>query len=271
MVDVAARALQPIGAFEHLQADSQKHGLRAYDCSKPIVSLHIPKTAGVSFRATLNGWFGADGLHLHYRGSLGEAPERLKLGAGDCVHGHFNRVRGLGALAYYPKASQFITFLRDPFDRFVSQWRYLHFQQRHAVNIPALDDSPTFEQWFERRAKATASGEDPFSFIAQLPWPVSAENADKAFDRGYVAVGITEKYDVSVRAIALALGFPPPQVTVHVNRADDAHRQGDPTDDYGAWRAAHREAFAIEYTVYEAACRSLAASLQAAALRLPLS
>ncbi len=236
--------------------------MRPYDPSLPLVSLHIPKTAGSSLRSTLADWFGKDRLRLHYRGAQGEVPERFTLGAGQCAHGHFNRVRGIGALDYYPQVRQFVTFLRDPFARFISQWRYLHFQRRMGVAVPALDDNPTFADWFDRRAEALAQtetkGEDPFSFLAQLPWPVTAEDPSSAFDRDYVAVGIMEDYDTSVRVLAAALGFAAPAAPIHVNRADDPHRNGDPTADFPEWRAPHRDAFAIEYAVYEAGRARLA-------------
>lgn len=226
--------------------------MRPYDQTLPLVSLHIPKTAGTSLRSTLTDWFGPDRLFLHYRGHHGEAPERFELGAGHCVHGHFNRLRGIGALDYYPDARQFVTFLREPFARFISQWRYLHFQQRMGVTVPALDDNPTFADWFARRAEAMAQGEDPFSFLGQLPWTIPADDPASAFDRDYVAVGVMEDYQNSVRVLAAALGFTPPTATLHINRADDPHRNGDPTADFPEWREPHREAFAIEYAVYEA-------------------
>jgi len=34
--------------------------MRSYDPSLPLVSLHIPKTAGTSLRSTLVDWFGND-------------------------------------------------------------------------------------------------------------------------------------------------------------------------------------------------------------------
>ena len=73
-----------------------------------------------------------------------------------------------------------------------------------------------------------------------------------AFDTDYVAVGIMEDYDNSVRALATALGFTPPAGSMHINRADDPHRNGDPTADFPEWREPHQKAFALEYAVYEA-------------------
>lgn len=263
MHQMTSSTFEQISRVETPRAGIRASASQAYDPSQLLISLHVPKTAGTSFCTSLKSWFGDDRLFLHYRDAA-DPVRHDGAGARACVHGHFNRVRGIGALAYYPEARQFITFLRDPFSRFVSQWRYLHFQRRSGVPVPALDDNPTFGQWFDRRAIAASQGEDPFSFLAQLPWPVTADNADQAFDHGYIAVGILEAYDASVRVLAKALGFPPPQAVIHVNRADDAHRSGDPTETYGEWQAAHREAFALEYTVYEAGRRHLLAALPAA-------
>lgn len=233
--------------------------MSSYDRSQPLISLHIPKTAGSSLREALQGWFGAD-LALHYRGDQGEPPVKVALRPGLCVHGHFNRLRGIGALDYYPAASQFIVFLREPFDRFVSQWRYLHFQQRSGVRVPDLDDQPSFETWLDRRQAASEAGEDPFSTMAQLPWPV-APGVDP-FGEPYVFVGVMERYAESLAGLADALGFPRPPAA-HVNRASDAFRQGDPEGDFERFRRRHEQSFTLEHEVYVAACRRLTRDLLA--------
>ncbi|WP_374573227.1 hypothetical protein [Phenylobacterium sp.] len=224
-----------------------------YDPGRLLVSLHIPKTAGSSLREALAGWFGQD-LALHYRGDQGEPPIRHAPRPGLCVHGHFNRLRGIGALDYYPAADQFITFLREPFDRFVSLWRYLHFQKRSGVLVPDLDDDPTFETWLERRREASEAGDDPFSFLAQLPWAIAPGQAADPFGPQFLFVGLVERYDSSLAGLAEALGksAPPP---VHVNRASDAFRKGDPAGDFAAFRARHEAAFPLEHAVYAAAER----------------
>jgi len=235
--------------------------MSSYDPGQALISLHIPKTAGSSLREALQGWFG-ENLALHYRGAQGEPPEKAVLRPGLCVHGHFNRLRGIGALEYYPTASQFIVFLREPFDRFVSQWRYLHFQHRSGVAVPELDDQPSFETWFDRRLAASQLGEDPFSTPAQLPWPV--EPGADPFGAPYVFVGVMERYAESLAGLADALGFPRP-IATHVNRASDAFRQGDPDGDYAGFRPRHERSFIVEHEVYAAACRRLAQDLGAAA------
>ncbi|MET0274220.1 MAG: sulfotransferase family 2 domain-containing protein [Phenylobacterium sp.] len=232
----------------------------AYDRSQLLISLHVPKTAGTSLRQMLQGWFG-ENLAFHYRGDRGEAPAVAEARPGLCVHGHFNRCRGLGALEYYPGASQFIVFLRNPFERFVSQWRYLHYQQRSGVLVPELDDRPTFAQWLDRRRAASEAAEDPFSFIAQLPRPLTLDAAAHGpFGPEFLFVGLVERYAESASALGAVLGFPRAD-PAHLNRASEARRRGDPTDDFSALRRTHERAFPLEYAVYEAAERRLAATL----------
>jgi hypothetical protein len=249
------------------QTASPAEALRAYDPGRPLFSLHVPKTAGTSFRNDLESWFGAD-LALHYRGDQGEAPLRHALRPGLCVHGHFNRLRGIGARQYYPEASQFIVFLRDPFDRFVSTWRYLHFQIRMGVHQPDFADRPDLETWLERRRRAAEAAveEDPFSFLAQLADPADPADPATVFGPEYLAVGVTERYAQSVELFAAVLGRRPPQQVTRLNLADEAHRAGDPEHVRPDLRCAYERAFPLEYAVYEAAEARLDAGRRALGL-----
>jgi hypothetical protein len=230
--------------------------MHRYDPEKLLISLHIPKTAGSSLRAALTGWFG-DKLALHYRGARGEPPALADVRPGMCIHGHFNRLRGIGALQFYPQASQFIVFLRNPFDRFVSQWRYLHFQRRQGILTPELERAPDFTAWLDARRRAAEAGEDPFSFLAQLPTSVrDAREAAELFGR-FLFVGVVEHYGASLAALGKVLARPE-QPPIRVNAATDAFRQGDPSDDMAGFRAAHERAFPFEYEVYEAGRRRAA-------------
>jgi hypothetical protein len=236
---------------------------RAYDPGRPLFSLHVPKTAGTSFRKDLEAWFGPDRLALHYRGDHGEAPARAELRPGLCVHGHFNRLRGIGVRQYYPQADQFIVILRDPFDRFVSTWRYLHFQIRSGVAQPEFADRPDLDTWLERRRRAAEAGEDPFSFLAQLADPTDPTDPAAAFGPQYLAVGLTERYAESVQLFAAVLGRTPPDTVTRLNLADDAHRAGDPKDARPDLRRVYEQAFPLEYAVYQAAAARLDAGRRA--------
>lgn len=240
---------------------------RRYDPERPLFSLHVPKTAGTSFRNDLEAWFGRENMAFHYRGDQGEAPPRAALRAGLCVHGHFNRLRGIGVREYYPQADQFIVMLRAPFDRFVSTWRYLHFQIRSGVSVPDFADRPDLRTWLERRIAAGADvREDPFSFLAQLADAADPADPAAVFGRQYLAVGVSERYAESVELIAAVLGRAPPAAVTRLNRADEAHRRGDPESDHAGLRQVYAEAFPLEYAVYEAAVARLEAGRRALGL-----
>lgn len=78
-----------------------KEFVRDFDPEKPLIFLHIPKTAGISCRQIFEGWYGGN-LLLHYFDEVtGSMPEVHDLSRGSVggesvvVYGHFNRVRGL--------------------------------------------------------------------------------------------------------------------------------------------------------------------------------
>ncbi|WP_396595202.1 sulfotransferase family 2 domain-containing protein [Brevundimonas sp. R86498] len=219
-----------------------------YDPRRTLVSLHVPKTAGTSFVDALTTWFGPEHLHFHYRAKAGTWPELTSGRPGLCVHGHFNRVRGFGGRVSYPDANQFIVFLRNPFDRFVSQWLYLHYQLEQGFVIPDLADGPDFGTWLNRRRAAAEAGEDPFSFLAQLADPADPSNVAATFGPDYVAIGLTERYEQSLALFARQLGRTAPAAS-WVNRA-----RGEAAP-FADWRPAHERAFPLEYAVYGEAVR----------------
>jgi hypothetical protein len=223
-----------------------------YDPAAPLLSLHVPKTGGTSLREVLAAWFPNGRLIFHYRDGAA-LPSRHSLKGPVCVHGHFNGSRGIGAWQYYPNVSQHIIFLRDPFDRFLSQWFYLNKRKRGGFPEPDLVDDPSFELWLHRRAEEQAKGRNSFSFIWHMPVPPGTVDLDKVFDSHFVFVGIMERFAESLRGLAAALGKPPlspPHINITERDADFAH-----------WQRVYEKHFADEYELYEKACAHNAAAL----------
>lgn len=79
----------------------------------PMVSVHVPKTAGSSFTLTLHQVFG-NRLWLDH-GAPADPPSWAT-----CVHGH---ARAADRLRQYPDAP-LVGWVRDPVERLLSQWRY---------------------------------------------------------------------------------------------------------------------------------------------------
>jgi len=227
---------------------SKSPPLKPYDPGQALFALHIPKTGGTSLRSVLAAWFG-DNLRLHYRRG-GALQRRVAFGPGSCVYGHFNGLRGFGIQAYYPEARQCITMLREPYARFLSQWRF-HQQQRQQGAVIETDVEPTFDRWIHRRAEEMARGCNSFSFLCHFPRELTAENVRAVLDEYFIFIGILERLGPSMTALARALGRRP-MLIPHVNATIGAH--------YPEYRSFYETHFALEHAVY-ARCLELNARL----------
>lgn len=217
----------------------------SYDPQQPLISLHIPKTAGTSLAQALRDWYG-DRFFLHYPGgkySIGDAPWE----PGVCIHGHFNKRHGAGLDDCYPQARQIMTVLRDPFERMVSLWRHLRRDQETGRNS-VLADYPDFGSWFDAKARQLES--DPAAgFIANFfPRRVTSETVRGMFDDQYIFVGITERSGESISRLAQVLGKP----AIEIGRENVAT---DAESGFFDWRARHEQTFTLEHEVYAEALR----------------
>ncbi len=212
-----------------------------YDPTSPLVSLHIPKTAGTSLNQVLASWF-PDGRLLRHYGDGAAQPGVHRLEGPVCIHGHFNGARGKGAWQYYPQAMQYMAFFREPFDRFLSQWYYL---TTHGGQHRDMTD---FETWIHRRAEAQAEGRNDFSFIWHMPRPPGSMPVDTMLDTHFVFIGITEQISASVEALAGILGKPVVHIP-HANQGSAERRSAE----FLHWRSFYENHFADEYELYEKA------------------
>ena len=110
------------------------------------------------------------GLYLHYRAEQWDTtPRKVPLGRryglfkrtykSECVHGHFDPETDGGDLfQYYPNASQFITFLRDPLEMQLSLFFYLRMMVEtgnmywRGKKIKDMEYNGNIDQWVEERS-----------------------------------------------------------------------------------------------------------------------
>jgi hypothetical protein len=175
--------------------------MRAYDPAAPLIYSHVPKTAGTTVREVFRGWFGA-GLVEHYADERsGSPPVRHDLtslqsaGLPPVVFGHFNNRRGFGIDQYYPEATQFVTVLRDPFERAISGY-YYRIRHDHSRRSPATPREDL--RSYLRRPRG--------GLINFFPGFVTADNYREMIDRHFIEIGVMEHLAESLRRIARALG-----------------------------------------------------------------
>jgi hypothetical protein len=115
-----------------------------------LLSIHIPKTAGVSFRRILAQLYQEDFLLKYWQmtDARGQVVSTVPLNV-RCIHGHFSPESMLQA---YPQA-KLITWVRDPVERVISSYyhrlrdpdwqhpvtRELHEKKLSLVEFAALD------------------------------------------------------------------------------------------------------------------------------------
>ncbi|GAB4343811.1 MAG: hypothetical protein Kow0089_19900 [Desulfobulbaceae bacterium] len=193
--------------------------MKIYDPGKPLISIHIPKCAGQSFAEVLQAWFGK-GYRRHYYDEIRNRPPvrhdlyrrgifRRKFRKGICIHGHFNRERGIGVAEYYPEVDQFITILRDPFELHLSNYFFVKRLGKKACRSgkphPIIENDMDVETYL-RRAN--------YSYITKFfPAGITLDNYREILSERFIFMGVAEKLQESVDLLADVLGFPAVQVT----------------------------------------------------------
>jgi hypothetical protein len=150
-----------------------------------LISIHIPKSAGTSFRRVLESLYG-DALWLNY-GSIvardGARPDLVPDGTA-CIHGHFM------ADAFddlFPR-STLIAWLRDPVERVVSI--YYHF-----LRSPEMQDGS---------CRALIENRLTLVEFAELDWMRNGSTrylAGKPLE-AFAFLGIAERYSDSLRVFS---------------------------------------------------------------------
>jgi len=176
-----------------------------YNATKPLISLHIPKCAGQTFRQLLEQWFG-NRFFAHYFQQHQSPPPKHPLKPGICIHGHFNQSRGFGVEDYYPEVDQFITVLRDPLDAAVSNYFYWKTKARNiqlkngTLHPGSADDYKNIDDFFKKRATS--------NMLDFMPGLITKENYREIIETKFVWIGLAENIQTHVNDLATALGFP---------------------------------------------------------------
>jgi hypothetical protein len=178
--------------------------MKPYDPQQPLLSLHVPKCAGQSFRGLLQRWYGGN-FFIHYFQQHDALPPRHEWKPGTCIHGHFQRQKGMGVEDYYPQAGQFITVLRDPLEIAISNyffWKRVarkRQMKRGTILSGGEHDYRDIDDFFRKR---------PHSHILNfLPGPMTRDNFREILESRFVWIGLVENLDESVPALAERLGF----------------------------------------------------------------
>ncbi len=183
-----------------------------------LISVHIPKTAGTSFRLFLERLYGPQ-----FRPMYSEEETDPDLAAvfefspeTRCLHGH---IQATAFARQFPNALR-ITWLREPVQRIVSSY---HQYLRH----PESECRCSVSQRMRREGWSLLEFAGTPEIRNQQTWYLDALPWDQ-----FLFIGITERYEESLRLLCHLLGVAPPQsiAAVNTNPAKDVAQRYVLTD-----------------------------------------
>jgi len=175
-----------------------------------IISVHLPKAAGSSFKASLGLYFGSS-LLLDYedlpinmppfqrnRNALISGLENAERDFGEvkCIHGHFMPAKYLLRNTFKPL--KFVTWMRNPVERIVSH--YYFWQRNYWPEAPPLHKRIVEEKWSLEKFCLSEEMQDLYH---QFLWGFPLHN--------FEFIGITEHYEEDFMFFS--------QVFLHLNLA----------------------------------------------------
>ena len=191
-----------------------------------ITNVHIPKTAGSNYRRQMHQILpriqggaqivGVDGgansgeiYYQHLRELAKPAFARLKTSYVQFVSGHF-RYRDVADFIEPLREDMILTTaLRDPVERFVSDYVY-SISDRHKAQDEFIAKYQSFEDYLK----------DPIQLNKQLDYlrptkDASVEETLETVVEAFDFVAITERFDDDFELLCKRLGYSPPQATRH--------------------------------------------------------
>ena len=159
-----------------------------------LISVHLPKTAGSSFKASLEQHFGSRLLPDYADLPINTPPfQRNKntlisglenadydFGETECIHGHFMPAKYL--LLDTAQTLTFVTWMRNPVERVISH--YYFWQRQYWPEAPSLHKRIVEEKW---TLEKFCLSDEMRNLYQQFLWSFPIYNFD--------FIGITEHYE----------------------------------------------------------------------------
>ncbi|QYU67960.1 sulfotransferase family protein [Leptolyngbya sp. 15MV] len=220
------------------------------------VFVHVPKTAGTSLRGEIAQILSPDvNIAVDYTDTTRSFHDRmddavemalveaatssLRFASGHILARHVTRIRNR-----FPD-TRFVTFLRDPVARLISDYRYQR-STRHPVHAEFIARVPDLDAYLEIRAERNKTAQHLVP--ADILLGGDAEECVEHVMRSYAFIGVQEMYPISFRALTTLCGQPGwPKLKENVNNDSDGGRSVTPEV---AKRI--REVNAIDCAIYDA-------------------
>lgn len=188
-----------------------------------LISIHIPKTAGTSFRNTLKAVYGEDHvIRLDIKDSKLVVLDNVIFGAStlpisvNVIHGHFSFSNLIATFPIDP-STPLITWLRDPVERVISNYYYLQQQ---------LSKEETIEQDDKIFKGVNILSNGNLSLLEYARLEKSRNRMSRFLDgcelSDFTFIGIQEFYSEDLKELSILLNWPQVQ-EFHHNTTENRH------------------------------------------------
>lgn len=225
-----------------------------------LLSVHIPKTGGTSFRRILRNLFG-EGYVEDYDW-LKDRPAWMKNGLGGlaqgdrehavrdvrCIHGHFKPQKYAALREISDRPVHFVTWLRDPVERAVSMYHYLR-----GLNTPQARRQP----WEQQARELDLLG---YFQKTKFGWDAQSRQLQGFALEQFSFIGIMERYSESIELFLRAFGSE--KVIDIPHELQNPRRSGDQYEIDEELRDLLIAQNTQDYALYQAGCEMFEHALQ---------
>ncbi|WP_332694854.1 sulfotransferase family 2 domain-containing protein [Halalkalibacter lacteus] len=169
-----------------------------------LIHLHMPKTGGTTLKKIINKNYNTNKIHDVYvdRPQLPITLEKLTNKQVHCIQGHFP----FGIHEYFNRKATYITMLRDPIDRIISEYYFIRSIPWHNLHKKVKEMS--LEEYQNSPTKCNLQTQ----FILGEKFRKELSNKDlqtakKILIEHFSVVGITEMFDESIFLMKEILGW----------------------------------------------------------------
>ncbi len=178
-----------------------------------IISIHIPKTGGVTFKNILQKVYGSSLYYINQSTSVASAANQIceiEWYKTRAIHGHFP----YGIHEYFPRniSYRYITFLRHPGERLLSEYNYL--LEHNYMKIPKILDWIRYNKYYsavniDNNITRNLNGKLEINTYLGVVNKVSDDDYLLALEnlRKFFFVGTTETFDSDIKLLSKLLDW----------------------------------------------------------------